>query len=78
MINIANMIDPWEAIGLINRYEQLKKNQLKRVILYVSKQEKILKKFKDTENFFKNAEQSRSKCKNFLKNFLKNIPNLKT
>ena len=69
MINIANMIDPWEAIGLINRYEQLKKNQLKRVILYVSKHGKILKKFKDTDQ----------ECitKEACKNFLKNIPDLK-
>ena len=54
------MIDPGEAIGLINRHEEIIKTQHKRFIAYIAKQGEILKKNKDRENFFENVEQSRS------------------
>ena len=45
-INIANVTDPGEELRMINCYEELIKNQHKRVILYVAKQGEIHKKFK--------------------------------
>ena len=45
-INIVNVTDPGEELRMINCYEELIKNQHKRVILYVEKQGEIHKKFK--------------------------------
>ena len=45
-MNIANVTDPGEELRMINCYEELIKNQHKRVILYVAKQGEIHKKFK--------------------------------
>ena len=56
-INIADVIDPEEAVGLTNRYEEIIKTQHKRVITYIAKQGEILIKFKDVENVFVNVEQ---------------------
>lgn len=44
-INIENVIPPGEAIALINRYEEIIKNQHKKVMAYIARLEKILKKF---------------------------------
>ena len=54
------MILPGEAIALINRYEEIIKTQHKRVMAYIARLGKILKKFKDVRNSFENVEQSRS------------------
>lgn len=45
-VDITKVIEPGEAMGLINSYEELIKNQCKRVILYVAKQGDILKNVK--------------------------------
>lgn len=47
---------------------------------YITKQEEILKQFKDIENFFENVEQSKSTVyyKISLYTFLKRQPKLKT
>lgn len=73
------MIKPGEAIILINQYKDLIKTQRKKVIAYVAKQGEILKKLKDLENFFENAEQSWSTVyyKIGLYKFLQKHPKLK-
>ena len=45
-----------EAIKIINHYEDI----IKKTIGYIGKQGELLKRFKDTENFFDNVSQSRS------------------
>lgn len=59
-LNIANVIDPGEAMTIIYHHEEIIKAQNKRVIGYVSKQGQILKKFRDTENFVENVGKIRS------------------
>ena len=49
-----------EIIALIHHYEALSKHKDKKPIGYTGKQGELLKKFKDTEDFFDNVGQSRS------------------
>ena len=49
-----------EAICLINCYGDMIKALNKKAIEDNGKQEEVLKKFEDTENFFDNVAQSRS------------------
>ena len=49
-----------EATKIINRYEDIIKTQIKKAVGYIGKQGELLKKFKDTENFFDNVGQSKS------------------
>ena len=55
-INIANVIDPGETIGLIICYEKISKTRHKRITLYVEKQGEAPRKVKDIKNFFENGE----------------------
>ena len=59
-INTTNIKDPIEAIERINCHEKIIKIQHKRDIGYICKQVEFLKKFKEMENVFDNAGQSRS------------------
>ena len=72
-INTANITNSRETIELIRHYEEIIKTQNKRVIGYIIKQGEILKKFKESKNFFDNAVQSRSTVyfKIVLYNFFK-------
>ena len=65
---------------IIRRYEDIIKTQNKKAIGYIAKQGEILKKFKDTQNFFDNVGQSKSTIyfKISLYKFLKKYPLLKT
>ena len=45
-INIENLINNGEAIGLISSYEGIIKTPQKKVTVYITKQGQILKKFK--------------------------------
>ena len=76
---INNVNSSQEAIRLINRYEDIIKTQNKKILGYIGKKVELLKKFKDTENFFDNAVQSRSTMyfKISLCKFLKKYPLLK-
>ena len=47
-----NINNSQEAIVTICSYEDIIKTQDKKVIRYISKHGELLKKFKDTENFF--------------------------
>ena len=78
-INIANVIDPGEAIGLINNYEEMIKTHHEKVIAFIAKQREILGQFKNAENFFENIEQSTSTTyyKITLYKFLTKHPKLK-
>ena len=49
-----------EPIAIIRRYVEIIKTQNKKAIGYTGKQGELLKKFKDTENFFDNVGQSKS------------------
>ena len=77
--NIANLINPREAITVIYSYEEIIKTQNKETIAYVAKQGQILKKFKDTEEFVENMEQSPSTVyfNIELYKFIKKFPALK-
>ena len=68
-----------EATKIINRYEDIIKTQIRKAIGYIGKQGELLKKFKDTENFFDNVCQSRSTIylKTSVYKFLKKYPLLK-
>ena len=73
-----NVNNSQEAIIIICRYEDIKTHN-KKAKGYIGKQGELLKKFKDTENFFDNVGQSRSRI-NFkisLYKFLKKYPLLK-
>ena len=76
---VKNVNNFQEATKIINRYEEIIKTQIKKAIGYIGKQGELLKKFKDTENFFDNVCQSRSTIcfKNSLYKFLKKYPLLK-
>ena len=54
--NTTSIIDPREAITIINHYEEIIKTQKKKTISYVAIQGLMLKKFKDTEDFIENVE----------------------
>ena len=45
---------------MICRYADIIKTQNKKIIWYIGKQGELLKKFRDTENFFDSVGQSRS------------------
>lgn len=45
---------------LIHRNKEISKMQNKRAIGYVRKQEQLLKKFEDTEQFFETVRQNKS------------------
>ena len=49
-----NVNNSQETIHIINRYEDIIKTQNKKAIGYISKQGKLFKKFKDTENVGQN------------------------
>ena len=49
-----NVKNSQETIHIINRYEDIIKTQNKKAIGYISKQGKLFKKFKDTENVGQN------------------------
>ena len=49
-----------EATELINHYTEMEWTQHNRAINYIYKKGATLKMFKETENFFDNAVQSRS------------------
>ena len=61
-INIANVIEPGQAIGLIKNYEEITKTQPKRVIVYIAKQEEILNKFKDNAEFLRMQNKVDQQC----------------
>ena len=46
------IIDPLEVISITHDYNEIIKTQNKRSIAYVGKQEQLLKKFTETEQFF--------------------------
>ena len=48
----SNVNNSQEAIKIINQYKNIIKTQNKKAIAYIGKQGELLKKFKDTENFF--------------------------
>ena len=68
-----------EAILIILCYEDIIKTQNKKPIEYIGKQGQLFKKFKDTENFFDNVNNSKSTIyfKVSLYKFLKKYPLLK-
>ena len=45
-INVENLINNGEAIGLISNYEGIIKTPQKKVTVYIAEQGEILKKFK--------------------------------
>ena len=47
-----NVNNTEEAIAITRRYEEMIKTQNKKTISYTGKQGELLKKFKDTKNFF--------------------------
>ena len=56
----ANNINNFqEATKIINHNKEIIKTQTTKAIGYISKQEELLKKFKDTENVFDNVGKSR-------------------
>ena len=55
-----NVHNSQEAVVIIRCYEDIIKAQNKKAIGYIGKQGELLKKFKDTENFFDNVHQCRS------------------
>ena len=61
-INIAKVTDLGQELRMINCYEELIKNQHKRVILYVAKQGQIHKKFKTKETFSKMQKKVDRQC----------------
>ena len=48
----SNVNNSQEAIKIINCYKNIIKTQNKKAIAYIGKQGELLKKYKDTENFF--------------------------
>ena len=78
---VNNVSNSQDAIFIVRSYVEIIKTQNKKAIgLYIGKQGELLKKFKDTENFFDNVGQSRSTIyfKISLYKFLKKYPLLKT
>ena len=75
-----NVNNSQETIVIIRLYEEIIKTQIKKAIGYIGKQGEVLKKFKNTENFFENIGQSRSTvCFNISPyKLLKKYPLLKT
>ena len=76
----ANNVNNFQkAIKIINRFEDIIKTQNIKAMGYIGKEGELLKKFKDTENFFDNVGQSRSTIyfKISLYKFLKKYPSLK-
>ena len=76
----ANNVNNFQkAIKIINRFEDIIKTQNIKAMGYIGKEGELLKKFKDTENFFDNVGQSRSTIyfKISLYKFLKKYPLLK-
>ena len=61
-INIAKVTDLGQELRMINCYEELIRNQHKRVILYVAKQGQIHKKFKTKETFSKMQKKVDRQC----------------
>ena len=73
----ANNVNNFQkAIKIINRFEDIIKTQNIKAMGYIGKEGELLKKFKDTENFFDNVGQSRSTIyfKISLYKFLKKYP----
>ena len=58
--SITSIIDPKEAITIINHYEEIIKTQNKKAIGYAAIQGQMSKRFKDTEDFIKNVGLSKS------------------
>ena len=55
-----NVNNSQEIVLIIHRYEDIIKIRNKKGIGYIGKQGELLKRFKDTKNFFDNVGQSRS------------------
>lgn len=51
--NITSIINPREAITVINHYEEIMKKQIKKTVGYVAIQRQILKMFKDMKTLLK-------------------------
>ena len=49
---VNNVNNSQEAIVIIRRYEDIIKTQNKKAVGYIAKQGQLLKKFKDTQDFF--------------------------
>ena len=60
---------PTMSLTLRKQYQVISKTRNKKAIEYIGNQGELLKKFKDTENVFDNAGQSRSRI------YLKISPN---
>ena len=77
---VNNFKNSQKAIVTIRRYDKVIKTKYKKAIGYIGKQGELLKRFKNTENFFDNITQSRSTIyfKISLYTFLKENSLLKT
>ena len=56
----ANAKEPKEGIHLVEKYEDLLKGANRKILNIVGKQGELLKRFKDSDNFFSCVGQSRS------------------